>query len=183
MQARGRIAPQAEFARFWDIVLSDEQRQELGDDVDTCFERHPFSAIHLAKLKNCSTERAIVEIAYRLQHLSLVDYERLVKDALDGANEPTQKEGSFLPKWDRHTGKLRYRGKLCRTIKVAKATAIVPILDAFEKAGWPEFLEHLVDTGEDPQRVHQVVRNLKTDLAHISFAVQGDSISWSPTAS
>ncbi|MDB2686157.1 hypothetical protein N9Y42_03005 [Mariniblastus sp.] len=188
IQARLRIQGGRQFVKFWDRVLTEDERTKLGDDIDVCFEMDQSSVNLLGPLRSWSAERAIIEIAYRLGHMSLIDYEWLLpmlspaSQNVDFTAQADLKELA-IPVWSRGNGTLHYQGKLCRSVKVARATSIVPIFDAFEEAGWPELLEDLVNCVEDPQRVHQVVRNLKTGLSHISFRVQEQAIAWSPTAS
>ena len=154
--------------------------------MEACFSRDPLSANHLVVLRNYSPEQAIIEIAHRIGFLDSLEYQRLSRSV--GAEFGTDSNRSGLaqnevPDWDRTTGRLSFRGRECRMIRVDRATTIVPILDAFQGQDWPAGIENLVDTTIDPQRIHQVVRNLNTNLASISFAVQGQSIAWMPTAS
>ena len=133
IQARMRIIGAPAFVRFWDFVLTEQERKTLGDDIDRCYHADPLSANHLGPLRDWSPERSIVEIAYRLNHLSTADYQRLVTYVLGGSvgngkpvgNEPPR---SDVPKWDAQSGKLTYGGKVCRRIKVSRATTIVPVL-------------------------------------------------------
>lgn len=185
IQALLRIKARPEFVKFWDQVLTDGERQELGDDIDACYKKNTFSSIHLAPLREWSSEQAIIEIAYRLNYLSSADYERFGTQhfGASGIGSSSSAGNCAAVIWDRDSGRLMYNGQVCRTVKVARATSVVPVLDEFEKAGWPESIKGLVDTSENPQRIYEVVRRLNRDLEHISFTTQGESIIWSPTVS
>ena len=188
IQARMRIIGAPAFVKFWDYVLTEQERKTLGDDIDRCYNADLLPVNHLGPLRDWSPERSIVEIAYRLNHLSTVEYRRLVTNVLGGSvgsSQPVENEPqrNHVPKWDAQSGKLTYGGKVCRSIKVLRATSIVPVLNAFETAGWPDHLSVTVDTSKDPQHIHQVVRNLNHDLSLLKFFVQGDCISWASTAS
>ena len=181
-EARMRIQGSQAYIRFWERVLTATERGELGNDVEECFQTNPISINLLCELRDWNPERAIVEIAHRIGFLTQVDYEWLREvvgvPVLDEPNSGNPLAGE-TPVWDHQVGRLDFRGKLCRDLHVARAKTIVPILDAFQEADWPPTVEYQDDT-VDPQRIHQLVRNLNCGLTGIRFSVQDRHICWHP---
>ena len=173
-EARMRIQGSQAYLRFWERVLTPKERDELGNDVEACFQANPININLLCRQRTWIPERSVVEIASRLNFLTSADYEwlrQVIGDPVPG--DPV------TPSWDRGTGQLTFQGQQLRQINVRAATLIVPILDAFEEQGWPSSLESPIDTSIDRQRIHDAVSNLNRSLKTIRFRVQGDSICWS----
>ena len=169
------------YVRFWNRILSAAEREQFGDDVEACYEQNPSCINLLCRLRDWIAERATIEIAYHLGFLASVDYQWLRNVVGDPVLEETvapPAPTSPKPSWDRAAGRLEFEGQLCREIRVAKATAIVPILDDFQAGEWPATVLY-VNESHDGQRIHQVVRNLNTDLVGIRFAVIDQNIGWS----
>lgn len=181
-EARMRIQGSEAFIRFWERVLTPTERDGLGNDVDACIQSSPVNINLLCELRGWIPERAIVEIAHKIGFLTSVDYQWLrdvVGDPLLAeASSPVRPEQP-TPSWDRESGRLEYDGELCRTIRTARATSIVPILDAFQAAKWQSTVDYQNETVEE-QRIHQVVRNLNSNLTGIRFNVQDQQICWQP---
>jgi len=184
IEARLRLRGPECFMRFWDIVLTPQERDQLGGDVEVCYERNRFPANHLAPLRGWSAEHAIVEIAYRIGLLTQLNYEWLLREIgveFDQPQPGTPPESFEVPSWDRGTGRLELGGELCRAINVRAATRIVPILEEFQSQNWPVSIESPVDTSVDRQRIHDAVKNLNHSMNQIRFGVQGNSICWIKT--
>ena len=177
MRIRG---PQA-FLRFWNRVLTDDEREVLGGGVEDCFVRNCHCVNLLCELRSWIPERAIVEIAYQLEFLTVQRYSGLMTIVTGAEIGLTTVPGDIAdrPSWDRQTGQLKFQGQLCREFRVARATKIVPVLDSFEEAGWPSCIEHQVSS-IDPQRIHDVVGSLNSNLQDLHFRVNGNQICWEP---
>ncbi len=174
-ESRMRIRGYQAYVRFWERVLTNEERERLGGDVEICFYNDKNTARILSGLRDWTTERSVIEIAFRLNFLSPQDYDWLREIAGDPVQaEPPNEE---IPSWNRETGQLEFGRQLCREIRVARATSIVPVLDEFQAAGWPPSVAYFNDT-VDEQRIHQVVRNLNSNLNGICFSAQDQNICW-----
>jgi hypothetical protein len=173
-----RIKGSSNYVQFWERVLTDRERVQLGGDVDKCAENQPSSMNLLCELRECwSRERAIIEIAHSLGYLSSHDYQwirQLDTDAIPVANR--------TPTWNRRTGVLEFEGKRCRKIVIGKATNIVPLLDQFQATGWSTCIKFKFNT-MDPQEIHQACRKLNANMEHISFFVEGEDLFWKPAGS
>ena len=183
IEAHNRIKGPEAFSRFWDRILSDDERVKLGNDLTACYAANPFAANHLGPLRGWSLEQAIVEIAHSLGFLASQDRLWLLKDIGISSDALEMQQQLGIPVWNKRTGKLHFEGKLCRELNVARAKAIVPILDEFQAQRWPEYIGGLVFTGHNPEAIYQTVRNINKGLVGIKFSVQGQDIHWNPTAS
>lgn len=183
-ESRLRIRGSQSYVRFWERVLTHSERERLGGDVKNCFGQDKDAARILCGLRGWTTERSVIEIAFRLNFLSAQDYEWL----REVAGDPVQAEATngrttqAIPSWNRETGLLEFAGQPCREIRVARATTIVPVLDDFQEADWPPSIVYVNDT-VDEQRIHQVCRNLNSNLNGICFSVQDQNICWHPSTS
>ena len=180
-EASLRIGGPKGFLLFWNHVLTEAEKEQLGGDVEACYERNTHSANLLCGLRNWIPERAVVEIAFSLGFLTNQSYSRLTR-LVSGTHVDTflTEDSHARPQWDRSTGRLEFRGDLCREIRrVSKATSIAPLLDRFQEANWPSCVEH-EPCSIDPQRIHSVVRSLNTKLTGIRFRVNDNRICWDP---
>ena len=180
-EASSRIRGPEAFLRFWDRVLTDVEKEQLGGDVEDCFERNKHCANLLCRLRAWGPEQAIVEIAYQLEFLTVQRYTQLM-NLITGTDIgiATAIETNTRPSWNRQTGHLEFRGLICREVRVARATSIVPVLDSFQESNWPRCVEHRVSS-IDPQRIHDIVGSLNSNLQGIRFHVNEHQICWEPT--
>ena len=181
-EASLRIRGAEAFLRFWERVLTDVEKEQVGGDVEECFARNSHCVNLLCELRNWTPEKAIVEIAYQLEFLTVQRYSslmRLIAGADVGAIT-TSDEASIRPNWNRQTGHLEFRGQICREVRVARATNLVPVLDSFQESNWPRCVEHQVSS-IDPQRIHDIVGSLNSSLEGIRFHVNERQICWEPT--
>ena len=184
-EATMRTRGSESYVRFWNRVLSVAEREQLGNDLEVCFKQDPSCINLLCRLRDWIAERATIEIVYRLGFLTGADYQWLRNVVGDPISEETVAPLAptlSTPSWDRSSGRLEFEGQLCREIRVARATAIVPILDAFQVGNWPPTIPYLNES-HDGQRIHQIVRNLNMGLVGIRFGVRDQDICWSPSTS
>ena len=173
-----RIRGPENFHQFWKILLTDDERDLLGGNIERCFEKDPICVNHLGQLRNWSPERATIEIAYQLGFLTSVRFDQLlVAIGVEPRALGTNNAGANRPSWDLKSGRLEWNGQLLRQVKVSVATVIVPVLDAFEDADWCPCIENPIES-IDPQKIHEIVQSLNTDLMHLRFRVQGENICW-----
>lgn len=174
-QASLRVRGQSAYSRFWLRALTAAERIKLGDDMELSWGRQPCSINLLCKLREWTAERAIVEIAHKIGFMDVAEYEWLLE--VIGDSSATGSVSKSIPTWNRKNGRLELEGTLCRKVLVAKATTIVPVLDAFEDAGWPPAIEY-PNESVDPQQIHQSVISLNTNLTGLRFNAQGDQVCW-----
>ena len=178
IEANERIKGPQGFQRFWNRVLTPEERERLGGDMEACYQENPFAVNHLFRLREWSPEHSIIEIAYRLGFLSLVDYEWLQGEiGVSPEATPTPPE-DIVPTWNRESGRLELHGQLLRSVRVSVATNVSSVLDRFQEAGWPPFIPNPIES-IDPQHIYQVVQSLNDNLSVISFHAQDGNICWS----
>ena len=181
-EASCRIRGSQAFQRFWDRVLTDAEKGQLGGDLEVCFERNNHCVNLLCSLRDWIPELAIVEIAYQLEFFTVQRYSNLMS-LVTGSGvgiESAADDSNDCPSWNRQTGYLEFRGLICREVRVARATSIVPVLDSFQESNWPRCVEHRVSS-IDPQRIHDIVGSLNSNLQGIRFHVNEHQICWEPT--
>jgi hypothetical protein len=76
------------------------------------------------------------------------------------------------PLWNPDTGKLIYRGKTVRTVRVI-AARVRPILDAFQSARWPNRIA--APSGLNDQTLREAIKVLNNGLKDIRFRADGTS--------
>jgi hypothetical protein len=164
---------------------AERKRIEAEGKTLTEEERTPIEAEVLARLdvigfwsrfKNVSRGRAIADLAFATDLLSPGQHARLLRDLKESAPD------RVVPEWNRESCKLNYGAKLARKIRgLTIAKRIVTILDAFERAGWPERIANpLAD--KDAQRLREAIARLNRGLSLINFSADGAScgIRWEP---
>lgn len=174
IEARLRIRGVEVFSRFWERVLTANERKRLGNDMEPCFAAEAFSANCLGRLRGWSAEHAIIEIAYRVGFLSIADYEWLLASLGVAIKQSIL---SRFPSWDLESGCLWLDGRIVRTVRVRVATNLVRVLNVFQEAGWPRCIVNPI-TSVDSQKIHEVVQSLNNNLIGIRFRVQDDNICW-----
>ena len=180
-EARMRIRGGQAYSKFWNRVLDAHERNQLGNDLEACWQQNHCSINLLCRLREWTAERAIVEIAHKIGFMDPAEYQWLLEVAGDPLTDESSTTVEPTPSWNRETGLLEFAGQLCREIRVARATTITPVLDEFQAAGWPPSIVYVNNTVDD-QRIHQVRRNLNSDLHGIYFTVQGQNICWHPSS-
>jgi len=177
IQASERIRGPRGFQLCWDRVLTEAEREDAGGDIDACYKTylgHPGNL--LVKLRQCSVEKAIIEVAYRLSFLTPQSYEWLLSEIAEDA--PL----TDTPVWDRESGRLVFDGHQIRKFR-SNAKNVVKILDDFEELNWPRSIIDPFQNHEDPQTVHQSVSSLNTNLEHLRFYVRDGRVCWESSKS
>jgi hypothetical protein len=79
------------------------------------------------------------------------------------------------------TGELRFGDAVVRKVtKLKEACRIVPILDAFQAAGWPETIEDPNSAVLDPMTRYYAIASLNSGIKKIHFRADGTGarIAW-----
>ncbi len=126
--------------KLWAHRFTDADRAKFEDPPAEVLMKHEVPVLwHLARGTPTWNE-CIVEVAHALGFIHGPRREALLAGL---GSEIVQRSSSSvrpttLPHWDRETRELRYRGEVVRRVaRLKQAGNIVPILDAFEAAGWP----------------------------------------------
>ena len=181
INAMYRIGDPHSYERFWNQILTGDEREQLGGGMESAFVDARSAINQLSRIRNWPPERAILEISYRLGGMLEQDYARLLSDL--GFQAPTAANSSLdVPSWDPDTGQLSFRGRVCRSIS-NRATSIRPILTDFQNAGWPSSLRSVAVDSVNPNKIDDLVSSLNTNLDHIEFSRSGGAILWYPTPS
>ena len=75
-----RIKGPAIFARAWSRVLREEERAQLGGDMEKCYEQEPRILVHLKNLRGYSDAKGVVEVAYWCGLMHPAKRRRLLED-------------------------------------------------------------------------------------------------------
>lgn len=161
--------------------LTAKQRRELGADFDTVIQDVGSAVEMWRKLHGGSQPRAIIEIALRLDHITKSTYSQLL--AAIGESELTDKL-SDLPYFDRDKGKLEFKGKVIRRVRIAsRPTSIQKILESFQARGWPKSIKNPLTLGQ--HQLHETISYLNEGIKpkRLRFHGQegGRSIYWEAT--
>lgn len=155
---------------FWEQVLTDAEREELGDP-QTAFKQYGGIIGVWRKLHGGSQPRAIIESAYRIGHLDQASREWLLREIGEYPEASTQVPETPRPAWRQEVGELLFGKELIRRVRVMKTPSNVQrILDAFEAAGWPKSIPNSFDLIQ--QDLHQALRSLNEGLLGIRFHSQ-----------
>lgn len=161
---------------FWKEILTAEQREQLGNDINRAYERFGGSSGIWVKLHGGSRARAIVDVAFEMGLIDAAKHRRLRRN-LGAEVEPVSQ--SDKPRWDAASGKLYLGNQLVRRVRLLQHPSNVQqILDAFQAAGWPRQIKNPL--GGDQQTLHQTLRSLHTGLSGLRFHSQegGQAVSW-----
>ena len=96
--------------------------------------------------------------------------------------DPTKSVDPAVPVWDEERGELRLGSEICKTLRKSAKNQI-PILEAFQKGGWPFCVDDPL-TGRartDPKRrLNTTIRDLNRDICWIRFRgdTSGKGVSW-----
>jgi hypothetical protein len=170
-----RLKAAASAARVWERVLSEQDRQSLGGDLNTCWRQLSTVGMWM-KLRGVSQPRAIAELAHKLGFIDQTSYQWLLREI--GEKQDPQHPRD-LPSWDESSGNLLWQTKVIRRIRVlASPSNIHIILDAFQRAKWKSKIKNPLRLGQ--QQLHQALRSLNQGLKKIRFHAQegGKAITW-----
>lgn len=165
--------------RLWQRVLTEEERQRLGGDLEACWRRLSTAGMWM-ELRGVSRERAVIEVAGELGFLTESNARWLLREI--GEESPASQEASERPSWHPERSELRWGAQVIRRVRLmANPSNIQLILDAFQAAGWPSRIDDPLPNGPDQQRLHQAVLSLNEGLDVIRFHVQegGQAVTWS----
>lgn len=155
---------------FWERVLTDAEREELGDP-HTAFKQYGGIIGVWRKLNGGSQPRAIIESAYRLGHLDPASREWLQREIGESPEASTPVPETPRPAWRQEVGQLLFGTELIRRVRVMKTPSNVQIiLDAFEAAGWPKSIPNPLKLGS--QELHEALRSLNEGMVRIRFHSQ-----------
>ena len=87
------------------------------------------------------------------------------------------------PSWNKDQATLSYKGVVVKRIRsVTVATNVVPVLDTFEREGWPHRIHDPLGDQKDQQRLHECIKRLNKKLEAIRFEADGtgQGIRWKP---
>lgn len=164
---------------LWANGFTDADRAKFEGPPSEVLMMHKVPVLwHLARGTPTWNE-CIVEVAYALGFIHGPRREKLLADLGSKILKRSSSSGQAktLPHWDRETRELRYRGKVVRRVARPKqAGNIVPILDAFEAAGWPPRIDdpHRAGRkGADGLRRDVSSLNEGLDTSRMKFASDG----------
>jgi hypothetical protein len=172
-----RVEPWVSADRLWTRVLTEEDRQCLGGNLEECYPRLGTAGMWM-ELRGVSAERAVIEVARELGFLTEQTAQWLLREV--GEEVPGQSSPDH-PSWHSERGELRLGVDVIRSVRVmAEPSNIQRILDAFQAAGWPARIDDPLPNGPDQQRLHQVVLSLNEGLEAVRFHVQegGQAVTW-----
>jgi hypothetical protein len=174
--ARLRAQPAVVAERVWRRLFTEEDRQRLGGNLETCWPR--LGTVRMwAQARGVSLERAIIEVAHGVGLMSDQTAHWLRRE-LD-LETPPPRPPSDRPVWQAETGQLRAGDGVIRRVRVMREPSnIQQILDAFQSAGWPNRIDNPLPLGQ--QQLHQTLRSLNRGLAKVRFRAQegGKAITW-----
>jgi hypothetical protein len=174
---------------MWRRLLSPTDQKKLGGDLQKAFAKLGTAGIW-AKARGTSVDRAVLDVALGIGHLSQANYDWLLREmgirpkAPRRPAPPKAKHESPVPSWNKATGELKYGDRLVRKIRVlADPSNIQRILDAFESRGWPQSIQDPLPGDPDQHRLHLTLQSLNKGLERIRFHGQqgGRATYWSAT--
>lgn len=156
--------------RLWERVLTPGERKRLGNNLPTSYQRCGGTIGIWLQVRGGTIQRAIVEAAHALGFLTEADRQWLLREL----DEPSSSAGGqFLIEWNRVLGELRLNGKLIRKVRLANATHLLDLLDAFQDAGWPEQIEDPLSVEPNGQLLRETLRTLNNGLTRLRFFADG----------
>ena len=158
--------------RYWQQILSPEERQRLGDDLVTANSRYFGPAGMWARLHGGTGERAVLVLARQLGFADDAKRDWLLREL--GEEVPQGMEPKDKPRWDPERRELRLNGRLARRVLHPKAARnVVAVLDAFEQIDWPPRIDSPLGQKSDGECVNKTVNSLNTGLQLIRFSADG----------
>lgn len=167
-----KLKGQGSARRVWEQVLSPAERKKVP--LEEFLKTHAVD--QYASLRRVSPARAVLDLAYGIDLLTVNQYERLLRDIGE-----VDRQNPDQPLWDVDRCKLFFRGHVIRKIRSRSvATGICRILDAFQEEGWPSRIDDPLPDGSDPQRLRETIRTLNTGLTDIKFLADGtgEGVRW-----
>lgn len=187
---RFRVQPYASAHRMWERLFTPSEREQLGGDPVKAWKQLGTAGMW-AKVRGTSPDRAVVDVAVGIGHMSQTNYEWVLREM--GEVVPAERRVAGVkqssppetprPNWNRETGELSYDGEVIRIVRLRSIRDnIVLILDVFQEESWPARIDDPLPEGPNPQRIHQTLQSLNTGLKRIRFhALEGGrAIRWSP---
>jgi len=170
-----RVKAAVSAADLWERVLSDQDRQQLGGDMQKCYRELGTVGMWM-NLRGVSQARAIADLAMNLGFANQTTYQWLLREI---GEEPNVQPHLDRPSWQASTGELRWRNQVIRRVRVMSSPSnIQVILDSFEKSKWAQRIANPLRLGQ--QQLHQAIRSLNEGLTGIRFHAQegGQAITW-----
>lgn len=167
-----RVKPLVSARRLWDRVLSEDDKLQLGWDLQACYERLGTVSMWM-ETRHVSFTRAVVEVASQLGFLDEPTYRWLLHEIGDEPPQPGR------PFWDMSTGELRLGKKVIRRLRVMRNPSnIQQILDEFQLQLWQSRIDNPLGSGQE--QLHQTLRSLNRGLEKIRFRAQegGEAVIW-----
>ncbi len=171
-----RIKAFVSATRLWERVLTNQERQRLGGEVEGSHAKLGTVGMWQA-VRGGSDARAVIDIAQALGFLDQTGYHWLLGEI--GEKPRKVQEPLHRPTWDAREGELRLAGQVIRPVRVlGKPSNVQIILDAFQKAKWARQIRNPLPLGQ--QQLHQALRSLNKSLREIRFHSRngGQIISW-----
>jgi len=165
----------------WNRAFLPEERNRLGELRKSYAE---LGVIGMWRaLRGGSPIRAVLDIGRAIGLIDCIQHCRLTREVREEC-APDMLSDSCKPIWNASRGELSFRGQLIRTIRLrAIPSNVQRILDAFERAGWPDTTQNPLPYGS--RQLRDSVRSLNTGLLQIRFhsVAGGRQIRWMTSAS
>jgi hypothetical protein len=158
----------------WTEVLTEEERQQLGGDLNSAYYQYQGAVGIYTQARGVEPDFALVEIAQELGWLTEHKARRLV-EALGGrAVRP------MVPRWNRDRRELTFGHDVIRRVRSDRAARVIQLLNAFERQGWPDRIADPLPDGPDPINLRDAVRITNIGLRRIRFetANRGHDVVW-----
>jgi hypothetical protein len=178
-----RVQPLASAERMWEQLFTPSDRKKWGGEFLPAWKKYRTAGMW-AKTRGTSIERAVLDVAVGIGHMSHANYEWLLREmGMRRTPRTTEQSRNMppVPEWNAENGELRFRGKLVRTLRVGgRPTNIQRIVDAFQEEGWPTSIDNPLPGGPNQQRLHATLQSLNEGLKGIRFHGQrgGRAIRW-----
>ena len=171
-----RTQPFESARRVWDRLLSEEDRQQLGNNLEDCWRR--IGTIGMwTETYEVSLETAVIEIGEGLDLISFQTGAWLRREL--ELDQPIQAARTNMPQWDSDRGELRLGNRVIRHIRVMKKPSnIQRIVEDFQADDWPVRIDNPLTHGQE--ELHQALRSLNDSLQLIRFGARegARSINW-----
>lgn len=162
---------------FWNELLTEAERRQLGGDLDVALRKEHIVDIW-ARLRGQSQLRAVVELSYHTELVMPKKYEQLLRKI--GVAKP-RRTSAKKPVWDQVRCELLVDGEVIRKFPGrGRSKNVMGILDAFQELGWPEFIDDPLPGGKNGLRLNQAIFELNQDQNVIKFQSNGsgNGIQW-----
>jgi hypothetical protein len=179
-----RVETLASAERMWERLFTAADRNKLGGELLPALKKYGTAGM-FAKARRTSLDRAVLDIAVGIGHMSQANYEWLLREMGMWPATPKQRASCpkrpVVPDWNKAKGELRFGGQLIRKIRVlAKPTNIQLIVDVFQEEGWPSSIDNPLSGGADQHRLHLTLQSLNQGVKRIRFHGHkgGNAIYW-----